>query len=185
MSVIIRPVREAVEHVINESLRTQVLSRPMIAEIVAAGINAIEADPIGYMTYCSTHADAGSAALAGVEDHIEQLRRAGQRASSWVHSRHINLAAQNGSVRSHGINEFLRSYIGNPTRPVPPRAPAHPEQLGLGAATTMGYQWLAYAKALDSWRKSANDPEMQRRQKLARETVATLLTDAFGPWLGH
>lgn len=185
MSVIIYPVYEAVEHVINESLRTRVLSRPMIAEIVAAGVTAIETNPVDYLTYYGTHAKADAPALKHIDDHIEQLRRAGQRASSWVHSRHINLVAQNGSVRSHGINEFLRSYIDNPTRPVPPRAPAHPEQLGLGAATTMGYQWLAYAKALDSWRKGANDPEIQRRQKLARETVATLLTDAFGPWLGH
>lgn len=185
MSVIIRPVREAVELTIDKAMSTRVLSCSMIVEIVAAGIKAIQADPIGYMTYCSTHADADSAALAGVEGHIEQLRRAGQRASSWVHSRHINLAAQDGSVRSYGINEFLRSYIGHTTRPVPPNTPAHPEQLGPGAAAAMGYQWLTYAKALDSWRKSTNDPEMQRRQKLARETVATLLTDAFGPWLGH
>lgn len=110
MSVIIYPVYEAVETTIDKAMRTRVLSRPMIAEIVAAGVNAIEADPIGYMTYYSTHADADSAALAGNEGHIEQLHRAGQRASSWVHSRHINIVAQDGSVRSYGINEFLRSW---------------------------------------------------------------------------
>ena len=125
MSIIIRPVREAVEHIANESMRTQVLSRPMIAEIVAAGVNAIEADPIGYMTYYSTHAKADAPALESIEDHLEALRRAGQRATSWVGSRRIHIPST-APVKTalHGnyqINDFLRHRICRSEHPTPPR----------------------------------------------------------------
>lgn len=188
MSVIIYPVYEAVEHVINESLRTQVLSRPMIAEIVTAGVTAIETNPADYLTYYGTHAKADAPALKHIDDHIETLRRAGKRATSWVGARRIHIPSDTPVKTSlHGsyqINDFLRHRIGRTQRPVPPRTPSHFGELSPSAAASLGHQWLAYSRSLALWREGAS-AENQYLRQLARETIETLLVDAFGPWLGR
>lgn len=188
MSVIIYPVREAVEHVANESMRTQVLSRPMIAEIVAAGVAAIEANPADYLAYYGTHAKADAPALESIEDHLEALRRAGQRATSWVGSRRIHIPStapvKTALHGSYQINDFLRHRMSRSEHPIPPRVPSRPEQLSPSAAASLGHQWLAYSRSLTLWRESTSIENQYLRQ-LARKAVKTLLVDAFGPWLGR